>query len=60
MLRAGQHAVPHLDVAEFVDPAVGVAPMSTRGGGRGIRSMRDIKTGELLVSCQVMIYLPTN
>lgn len=50
MFHAGQHEVPHLDVAEFVNPAVGVAAVSTRGGGRGIQSMRDIQTGELLVS----------
>jgi hypothetical protein len=57
MFRAGQHAVPHLDVAEFVDPAVGVAATPARGGGRGIQSMRDIKAGELLVSCNIIIYL---
>jgi tetratricopeptide (TPR) repeat protein len=52
MFHAGQHAVPHLDIAEFVSPAVATATILTRGGGRGIRSMRDIKAGELLVSTQ--------
>ncbi|KIM83617.1 hypothetical protein PILCRDRAFT_431027 [Piloderma croceum F 1598] len=49
MFHAGQLTVPHLDVAQFVNPAVNVAVIPTRGGGRGIRSMRDIKTGDLLV-----------
>jgi hypothetical protein len=52
MFHAGQHAVPHLDVAEFASPAVATATILTRGGGRGIRAMRDTKAGELLVSWQ--------
>jgi hypothetical protein len=55
MFSDGQLTVPHLDVAQFVNPAVKVAVIPTRGGGRGIRSMRDIKTGELLVSCRIII-----
>jgi hypothetical protein len=57
MFRAGQLKVPHLDVAQFVNPAVDVAVIPTRGGGRGIRSTHDIKTGELLVSCRIIIIL---
>jgi len=57
MFHAGQLPVPHLDVAQFVNPAVNVAVIPSRGGGRGIRAMRDIKTGELLVSCSIIIYL---
>jgi hypothetical protein len=57
MFSAGQHVVPHLDVAEYINSAVGVASIPTRGGGRGIRSTRDIKAGELLVSSHLVISL---
>jgi tetratricopeptide (TPR) repeat protein len=36
------------DVAEFVGP-IEVASMLHRGGGRGLRALRDIKAGDLLV-----------
>ena len=51
MFRAVQRAEIHMDVAEFVHPAVCVATLPTRGGGRCVRAARDIKAGELLVRC---------
>lgn len=54
MFTAGQATVPHLDVAEFVSPAISVTS-STRRGGRCIRATRDIKPGELLVCVTVVL-----
>jgi len=51
MFRAVQRAEIHIDVAEFIHPAVCVATLPTRGGGRCVQAARDIKAGELLVRC---------
>jgi len=40
--------IPRLDIADYIGP-VEVRPIAGRGGGRGVISTRDIKSGELLV-----------
>lgn len=49
MFRAGQVDVPALDVANYVAATIMVASIPNRGGGRGIKAVRDIKAGEFLV-----------
>lgn len=50
MFRAGQVDVPALDVANYVASTIAVVSIPNRGGGRGVKAVRDIKAGELLVS----------
>lgn len=62
MFRMGQQKFPRLDVASYTGP-ISVQPIPGRGGGRGVLSVRDVRTGEILVSVSHGIHpllLPTS
>jgi len=56
MFQDGQASVPHLDIAEFIHPAIAVSAVPNRGGGRGIVATNHIRTGDLLVSLKVVSF----